>query len=277
MKAFNSPESKAAVLSHYEVLLNRLTIPYERLNIGTRYGETFILSAGDKENPPLFLLHGSSMNSAMWINDINAMSRQYRVYAPDIPGEPGQSDEEQLPFETEDYTEWLSDVLDGLGIDKTIIVGASLGAWLATKFTVSNPEKVSKLVLLCPAGIGSQNSAFKDIAISLLSKGETGVNELFCVINGGDPVPEAILSYQKLIATSFNARQEPIPTFKDDELRRLVMPCAIFVGGKDIMLRSDQTADRVAKLMPHAEVMVLPDKGHSLTGLADQIMAFLMK
>ena len=275
MKAFQSNELKEAVLRHYASLLERFTVPYEELMLKTRYGDTYVLAAGDKEKPPVILLHGSSMNAAMWISDMNAMSDRYRVYAPDMPGEPGKSDEEQWPFDTPDYAEWLLDVLDGLSIQSAVIAGASLGAWLATKFAIIHPERASKLVLLCPAGIGSQNHAFKDIALSLLAKGEEGVTELFTVINGGAPVQEAVMNYQKLIAAAFRSRQEPIPSFTDEELKRLTMPCIVFVGEKDIMLRSDETAARVSALMPQAEVVVLPDRGHSLSGLGDEIMAFL--
>ena len=277
MKAFKTQEGKEAVFNYYNVLLEKLTVPHEELNVNTRFGNTFVLAVGDKTKPPVVLLHGSSMNSAMWIGDINILNRDYRVYAPDIPGEPGRSNDEQLPFDTSDYMDWLFDVMSGLSLDKITLAGASLGAWLAAKFSISYSNRISRLILLCPAGIGSQNEAFKEIALSLLTKGEEGVNELFTQINGGNPVPEAVMNYSKLIAWAFNSRQEPIPMFSDDELKHLTMPCIVFVGAKDIMLRSDETADRLSKLVPHAEVIILPDKGHSLSGLADKYVSFLEK
>lgn len=275
MKAFKSQEGKESVLSFYGTLLENLTVPHDGQTLRTRFGDTFILTAGDAANPPMIMLHGSSMNSAMWIGDINALAGSYRIYAPDIPGEPGKSDEEQLPFDTSDYADWLLDVMDALSLDSAILVGASLGAFIAVKFAVSHPERVAKLILLCPAGIGSQNHAFRDIAMSLLSKGEAGVDELFTIINGGEPIPPAIMGYQKLIAMSFNSRQELIPSFTDDELKRLTMPCKVFAGAKDIMLRSDETRERISRLLPGADVVMLPDKGHSLSGLADDMADFL--
>lgn len=277
MKAFKSQESKEAVFNYYNMLLKKLTVPYEEVNIRTRFGDTFMLVAGSAANPPLIFLHGSSMTSAMWIGDINALSSDYRVFALDIPGEPGRSDEEQLPFDTSDYSDWFLDVMEGLSLDKAVLVGASLGAWLAIKFVVNNPEKVSRLVLFCPAGIGSQNEAFKEIAFPLLSKGEEGINELFAQVNGGEPVPEMTMNYIKLIAWAFNSRQEPIPIFSDDELRRLIMPLIVFVGEKDIILRSDETAERISRLLSHAEVIMLKEKGHSLSGFGAEIASFLEK
>lgn len=276
MKAFKSPEGKQTVVDYYNLLLREMNAPYEEININTRYGNTFILAAGNEANLPVILLHGSSMNSAMWIKDIETMSAHYRVYAPDLPGEPGRSDEEQLPFDSMDYVMWLSDVLDALHIEKANIVGLSLGAWLTVKFAIHHPQKIGKLVLLCPAGIGGQNHAFKDIALPLLTKGEEGVNELFRMINGDKPIPEIMLNYQKLIAAVFNSRQEPIPLFPDKELERLTMPSLLIVGEKDIMLNSLETAERYRRLVPNASIMVLPDAGHSLTGLSGEITDFLM-
>lgn len=275
MKAFKSPDGKATVLNYYNMLLEYLTVPYEKLTVQTRFGDTFILAAGDPAKPPIVLLHGSSMNSAMWVGDINKLSAYFRVYAPDMPGEPGQSDENQLPFETDEYADWVLDVLSALSTDRTALAGASLGAWLAAKFSIRHPDRVSKLILLCPAGIGSQNHEFKDIAFSLLQKGEAGIDELFRKINGDNPIPEIVLNYQKLIAVFFNLRQEIVPAFSDEELRRLTMPSIVFVGDKDIMLKSEETAERFSRLVPHGRIVRLPDSGHALSGLTDYFLDFL--
>lgn len=85
---------------------------------------------------------------------------------------------------------------------------------------------------MCPAGIGSQNHEFKEIALSLLQKGEKGLDELFLKINGDLPIPEIVMNYQRLIAVSFHPRQENVPIFSDEELKRLTMPSILFVGDK---------------------------------------------
>lgn len=277
MKAFRTQEGKQAVIEYYNMLLSKIAIPYKELNLSTRYGNTFLLAAGDEAKEPLILLHGSSMNSAMWIKDMEEMSKHYRVYAVDLPGEPGRSSEEQLPFDTMDYVIWLNDVLKVLNINSVNLVGISLGAWLSAKFSINYPQKVKKLVLLCPAGIGGQNHEFKNIAMSLLPKGEEGVNELFCMINGEKPIPEIMLNYQKLIASVFNVRQETVPIFSDEELGHLIMPSLLMVGEKDIMLNSLETAERYKKQVLNSDIVVLPEAGHSLVGLSKEIIDFLIK
>lgn len=276
-KAFHSQCGRDAVISYYNRLLEHLTIPYEKIHIPTRFGDTFALAAGDPKKPAVILLHGSCMNSAMWLDDIMAFAPHYHVIAPDIPGEPGQSSEIQLPFDSGDYANWLLDICHALNIETANLVGNSLGGWLALRFATLFPERVIKLGLLAPAGIGSQNPAFGLLAMELLPKGDEGISELFTQINGGVPIPETILAYQKLIMSVFNARQETIPIFSDEELKRLTMPCLIAVGGKDIMLKSEETAKRAAQQIPLCRVLELPERGHSLVGISEDLLDFLMR
>jgi pimeloyl-ACP methyl ester carboxylesterase len=271
-KAFKTQQGRDEVLIYSDMLLEKLTIPYERLNINTRHGNTFCIAAGDISAPTMVLLHGSSMNSCMWVSDILKYYQKYRVYALDIPGEAGRSDERQLPFTTSDLDDWLHDVFNELSISRAIVIGASLGAWLSAKFAIRYPEKIDKLVLLCPAGIGSQNKGFIFTALLHMIFGEKGIRRLFRIINGNVDMPEIILKFQILIGKNFNTRKEPIPIFTDDEIRRLTMPVFLFVGAKDIMLNSMETADRVKKLVPNARINVLPEGGHSIINLTDDIL-----
>lgn len=273
--AFKSREGKDTVLKFYDSLLEQWPMPNEKIYLDTRYGSTFIIATGEKDAPPLILLHGSAMNSIMWLKDVQEYSRSYRVYAVDLPGEPGRSDEKQLPLETPAYAEWLDDVFGALGLEKASLIGISLGAWLAVKFSVSYPNKVDKLVLLCPAGIGPQKTSFAFKALAYMLLGEKGMDRLYAKVNGNKSIPEVMLKYQKLIGKSFNYRRETIPLFSDSELKRLSMPTILFVGGKDVMFHSEKTAKRLGDLLPHANINVLPEAGHTLINLTDRISAFL--
>ncbi|WP_288325876.1 alpha/beta fold hydrolase [uncultured Clostridium sp.] len=273
--AFKSEEGKKEVFKYYELLLTKGSLPHEELMVNTSYGETFIIAMGKEELPPLILLHGSGMNSAMWIQEMEKYSQTHRVYAVDMPGEPGKSDENQLPIEGDDFANWLNEVFNCLSIKKANIAGISLGAWLGTKFAIKYSDKVNKLILLCPAGIGRQKKLFifKFLFYSLF--GEKGIDKLYYKINGDKIIPEIMLNYQKLIAKHFNFRKVTIPIFSDKELRRLTMPVALFVGGKDVMLHSKETAERLKSLVPHAEINFIPHEGHSLVSQGDEIRKFL--
>ncbi|MCI9062827.1 MAG: alpha/beta hydrolase [Romboutsia sp.] len=273
--AFKSKEGKEEVLKYYDFLLTKGSLEHEKIMVNTSYGETFIIAMGKKELPSLILLHGSGMNSSMWIKEMEEYSKTHRVYAVDMPGEPGKSDENQLPFGGDEFSNWLNDVFNELFIEKASIVGISLGAWLGTKFAIRYSDKVDKLILLCPAGIGPQKKSFifKFLFYSIF--GEKGIDKLYYKINGDKPIPEIMLNYQKLIAKHFNFRKVTIPIFTDNELRKLTMPVALFVGGKDVMLHSEKTANRLGSLLNHAEINFIQEEGHSIINQGNEIRKFL--
>lgn len=273
--AFKSQAGKIAVLQYYDSLLEQWPLPHEKLYVNTRYGNTFIIACGERSAPPLILLHGSGMNSVMWLGAAREYSRKYRVFAVDIPGEPGRSEETQLSLKSSAYADWLKDVFDALSISKANLIGISLGAWFAVKFSVCHPEKVDKLVLLSPSGIGPQKNSFLLTTILYMILGERGRRRLAYKVNGDQPIPEVMLKYQLLIGKNFNYRQERIPLFSDSELKRLTMFIALFVGEKDVMLHSVKTAKRLEHLLPHAKINVLPEAGHTLINLTERIVTFL--
>jgi pimeloyl-ACP methyl ester carboxylesterase len=273
--AFKSQKGKSEILKIYDSLLEHWCSPNEKFYVDTRYGNTFIIASGKKENPPLILLHGSAMNSIMWLGDAQEYSRNHRVYAVDIPGEPGKSDEHQLPFNGPSFAEWLNDVYNALSIERASLIDISLGAWLSVKFSIRYPEKVDKLVLLSPAGIGRQKVSFLITATAYRLLGEKVVNRLFRRVNGNQNIPDIILKYQKLIGENFNYRREIIPLYYDSELKRLVMPTILFVGEKDVMFHSAETAKRLENLLPHANINIIPGAGHALIKLTSKIIEFI--
>lgn len=275
MNAFRTKEGKAAVLNYYDLFLKKLTVPYEELTVNTSFGKTFVIAAGKIENPPIVLVHGSGINATMWIGDIEKLSKNYRVYAPDLLGEAGKSDENRFPFDTSDYSDWLLEVFDILRIDNAVLVGASHGGWLTIKFSINHTDRVNKLVLLCPAGVSAQNERFRSIALTSLMKGEKGLDELIDRMNGNNSITKSMHNYQKLIFISFNLRPEVVPIFTDDELKRLTMPIILFVGDSDIMFRTYELVKRFERVLPHAECVVLKGRGHSLTEISDRIKDFL--
>lgn len=273
--AFKSLEGREAVIKAYEGLLNNIDFDYEKLYIKTRFGKAFILAAGEITKPVLILLHGSAMNSIMWAQDMKEYAKNHRVYAIDIQGEPGKSNGEQLSLHNSDFEDWLSDIFIGLSIEKASIVGISLGGWIALKFAITNKEKVDRLVLLCPAGIGAQKVSFAFKSLFYMLLGEKGLDKIYKKVNGDKNVPKAILDYQKLIGRNFNYRKETIPLFSDDDLKKLTMKSILFVGKKDIMIKSLKTIERYEKFVPNGKINLLPDSGHTLINLTNEIIEFL--
>ena len=55
------------------------------------------------------------------------------------------------------------------------------------------------------------------------------------------------------------------------------MPIQFLAGKQDALLPAEASAQRLQKLLPHAEVQVFPDCGHAVIGKADEILRFQMR
>lgn len=77
------------------------------------------------------------------------------MYAPDVRGH-GWSDK---PLDAAGYTpdalgDWLLRVLDGLGLERAVLVGHSMGGAVVMRAAMQSPARVAGLVLLAPVGFG---------------------------------------------------------------------------------------------------------------------------
>ncbi|MBT8227549.1 MAG: alpha/beta fold hydrolase [Dactylosporangium sp.] len=277
---YTSAAGAAAVAERYRELLDRWPVPSEHLRLPTGEGETFVVASGPRDAPAVVLLHGSGSTTAMWMGDIEAWSERFRVYAVDLVGEPGRSAPSRPALASDAFARWLDDVLDGLGVARASIVGVSLGGWLALDYAIRRPERVDRLALLCPGGVGRQRWGILALALLVMPFGDWGRRRALRLILGPAPpvtTPEAqaFVDYMMLISEHFKPRRETLPRFGDDELRRLSMPMLVVVGGRDGLLNSRETRRRLAKLTPHATVRLLPEAGHLVLGQTQPILDFL--
>jgi pimeloyl-ACP methyl ester carboxylesterase len=107
--------------------------------------------AGD--GPPVVLLHGLSATRRNVVQGSrHLIKRGYRLIAYDARGHGASS-----PGGSYDYAELVADleaVLEHLGIERTALVGSSMGAATAMAFTLEHPERVAALVQITPAYTG---------------------------------------------------------------------------------------------------------------------------
>lgn len=110
--------------------------------------------AGDPSNPCVVLLHGGGVDSAdlSWGLFIPALERNFYVVAPDFPGY-GESDKPDRSYSSAFYVDFLSAALDALGIPRASLVGLSMGGAVALGFTLANPKRVERLVLVDSYGL----------------------------------------------------------------------------------------------------------------------------
>lgn len=135
--------------------INRLALQPEGYNYYvTRQGHKInYISAGDK-GPAVVLLHGFGSSSYHYRYQIPALQEHFRVFAMDGLGM-GWSD---MPpsIDYTGYNIWIEQtkefIQDIVKEEKVILIGNSLGGFLALQVAAQHPEVVSKLILLNAAG-----------------------------------------------------------------------------------------------------------------------------
>ncbi|MEU1210473.1 alpha/beta fold hydrolase [Nocardia sp. NPDC005825] len=275
---YKSEAGRAAIQARYQELVRRWPVAVEQLHIPTREGDTFVLASGPKDAPPVVLLHGSGANSATWLGDIASWATDFRVYAVDMVGEPGGSAESRPALGSDAVASWLDDVLAGLDISAAAFVGMSLGGWTALDYAVRRPDKVTKLALLCPGGIGKQRFGwiFKNLLDHLFSNHD--LRRSAAIVTGLNLTDHAeILDDVTLTFTHFNPRTGKLPLFTDAQLSALPMPVLVIVGEDDVMFKSADTARRAQQSIPNATTRVLPGVGHAILGQTAPVLEFLRK
>lgn len=102
--------------------------------------------------PALVLLHGIGSGAPSWRGQLERLDDAFRVVAWDAPGYGRSSPLEPDAPDASDYAEALGRLLDALGVERAHLVGHSLGAVIAARYTVRSPERVASLTLASPAG-----------------------------------------------------------------------------------------------------------------------------
>lgn len=272
---YKSRAGKEKVMALYDQVLSQWPVPCEQIHVPTRHGDTFVVASGKAAAPPMVLLHGSGSNSATWAHDVIEYSEHYRVYAVDILGEPGKSAENRFSWDGPAFTEWLADVLDGLGVDRVILVGMSLGGWAAMKYAIDQPDRVEEAILICPSGIHPPRLSFVVRAVGFSLLGDWGLNRMKRFVFQDAALSEEADLFFTLVAKHFRYRAGAPRLFGDEELARLTMPVLFLAGEKDVLLDSQKSAERLQKTAPDVTVVLFQEDGHATINKASQVVSFL--
>jgi pimeloyl-ACP methyl ester carboxylesterase len=275
---YKSAQGERAVRERYLEILKSWPVPSRQSRVPTREGETFVVACGDENAPPLLLLHGSMANSAMWMGDVAAWAGHFRIYALDIIGDAGLSAPSRPPLASEAHALWLDDVMQALSLTQASMVGVSFGGWLALDYATRRPQGVESLVVLCPGGVGRQKVSFVFKLIPLRMMGRWGARKAREIVLGRPLNNQSpALQYFTLIHENFRPRRVKLPVFGDDALKCLSMPVTAILGGQDVLLDSEQTKQRLARNVPHAEIRYFPEAGHFIPGQTAPILEFLCR
>jgi pimeloyl-ACP methyl ester carboxylesterase len=117
---------------------------------GTPVNYVDIGEQGDRR--PIVFIHGLSGQWQNWLENIPRFAQQRRVVALDLPGF-GIS---PMPSETitiDYYGRVVAELCDRLDLAPAVLVGNSMGGYVATEVAIDAPEVVERLMLVSAAGI----------------------------------------------------------------------------------------------------------------------------
>src|SRR5919199_3168210 len=121
-------------MAAYAATMQLWPVPYEAVDLQSRFGRTHVVVCGPKDAPPLVLLHCLFTSLTVWAQNIGAFSGNRRVYALDMMGQPSKSIPDQPIRDREEMAVWLTDTLAQLGIRQTDLVGYSYGGFAALNY-----------------------------------------------------------------------------------------------------------------------------------------------
>lgn len=166
------------------------------------------------EGEPLTLIVGLGTDISEWERIITPLAQRYRVIAFDNRGA-GRSDQPDEPYSVELMAEDTAGLLKALGIERTDVLGVSLGGRIALALTLAHPALVNRLVLVSTSARAARRPWWFS-ALSLLSSAP--------IFRSAYPQPRYAFRRQRQASSAFNCA---------DRLSEMHTPTLILHGRRD--------------------------------------------
>ena len=243
------------------------------------------------DGPAVLFIHGYPFDHTIWTHQVAALDGWCRI-APDLRGM-GQSDAPDLGYNMETYARDLAELLDLLGARDVVVVGLSMGGYVAFEFLRRWRQRVRGLVLMdtrAEADTPEARSARDGSAATAREQGPEAVAEVMLPkVLGASTMAGAPATVERVrammaatpvagIVGALGAmRDRPDSTPLLAELDGL--PTLVMVGDEDEVTPPAQ-AKVMADAIPGANLVVIRSAGHLAplerpTETTDAILAFL--
>lgn len=247
---------------------------YTTLTIAGRKQRIYVETAG--QGRPVLCLHTAGADNRQWrhiLNDAD-LTKDHQFFAFDMPWHgkslPPQGFEiEEYLLTTEDYLETVLAVVAGLGLDRPILAGCSMGGRIALQLAALHPQHFSGFVAIEASDFqpawydidwfhrpdahgGEMGAALVSANISPLAPLEERWNTLWMFMQSGPGVFRGDLSFYTK-DDSLIGRLGQIDTTKT--------PVHLLVGSYDLTC-TPEDAQRTAAAIPGATCTVMAELGH---------------
>lgn len=212
-----------------------------------------------RRGTPVVLIHGLGGSAETWAALMPLLSKEYLVYAPDMPGF-GKTPLAPEGTDINTHVLYLERFLNALGYPRVTLIGNSLGGWIATRFAVEHPERVERLYLLNSAGL-RREKMHSPYAVDRLAARRS----LEHMWGGSWPVPKFVLDAvvrksQTPAYAGFIRGYDPCEEL-DAVLADVRVPTTIIWGEQDRLLPITCAYD-LRDNIAHSQLVFLPKIGH---------------
>lgn len=248
--------------------------------VETSVGRIYVHRKGD--GPPLVLLHGYMMSHYYFQGVYPRLSESHQVIAIDAPGY-GESDRpppSRFAYDYPAYAQVTVEVLDKLGLGAVKLLGHSMGGGTALTLAARWPERVERLVLVCPAiyplpipflGKLLLNRTFGRFLYNGITRAEIKRQMLKQHFKDPAPITDAFLDHvwsRLNRAGGRDAAWQTIQTFgalsdRTADPMRVRAPTLLIWGDEDRMIPFAH-ARRLQRSIPGARLTVVPACGHNV-------------
>ncbi len=265
---YTCPEGKEKILECYDKMLSKLSTHFNSIFINTRFGKTHILTAGPTEGEPLIVFHGGNVVNPTTLKWFEPFAQRYKIYALDTIGHPGKSDEVRLSPRSDDYGNWILDILDSLNIEKAYFIGPSYGGGILFRFAAIAPQRIKKAIFLVPSAVanGSYWSMITKILIPLFMYRKFPSRKRLIKATEAmfdDKIDEDILE-QVGYVYKYVILEKEFPKFiTKKELENFTAPSFLIAAENDIFFPAKRIVPRAKQLIPNlVRVKVMEKSSH---------------
>lgn len=120
------------------------------------------------EGKPIVLIHGTGASLQTWNGWADSLVKNnYQVIRIDMPAFGLTGPNKTNDYSSKMYVDFFDQFLHQIGVDTFALAGNSLGGEIAWKYALAHPEKVTKLILVDPAGFYSKEKGNGAIIFTL--------------------------------------------------------------------------------------------------------------
>lgn len=259
-------EDRLWIENDYNRRLKSITVDYTLDRVLTRYGHTQMLTAGINNTQPVIFLHAMGLNLTSWTPNIEVLSEHFKVIALDLIGDQGRSIvRRDYPENITEYTLWLNDIIEILQLKDVVLVGCSMGGWIAHGYSIEYPEKVKGLVLISPAAGIPQKTKWMSILMKMLfTNDEMKLKKVARTLLGPYRASEEWLDYMAKASKDPKSAKLGMPSeFSNEQLTKTGAKTLLIIGEGEYIYKSiDDVVKRAEQTIPNISVKMIPEAGH---------------